>query len=104
MDLSWIWRDLWKSLPLPEIDWFWLDFAGYASIVLGIFIVLWLLIRFLPDGVKPIALAIVTGGLTFLWGYWQRHADERKREAAKPKPVPPPKPKDDGGGIFGGWR
>lgn len=73
-----------------NIDWFWLDFSGYALIVLAIIVVLAILSRFLPESTKPIALGIVTLGLGFLWGYWKRRQDEKKR-APKPKP-PKPKP------------
>lgn len=95
MDLSWIWRSAWESLPLPAIDWFWLDFAGYAFVILlGLFI-LGFLSRFLPDAVKPIVLAIATGGLTFLWGYYRRHKDQQRREerrrVSEPPPAPPPR-------------
>lgn len=78
-----------------NIDWFWLDFSGYALLVLGIIILLALLTRFLPESTKPIALGIVTLGLGFLWGYWKRRQDEKRRAAARavtPKPRPPPPP------------
>lgn len=76
-----------------NIDWFWLDFSGYALIVLAIIVALAFLVKFLPDGAKPYALMIATGGLSFLWGYWKRRQDEKRRAAAvTPKPRPPPPP------------
>lgn len=76
-----------------NVDWFWLDFSGYALIVLAIIVVLAILSRFLPESTKPIALGIVTLGLGFLWGYWKRRQDEKKRApVSKPKPKPPAPP------------
>lgn len=100
MDLTWIWRSLWDSLPLPAIDWFWLDFAGYVGIVAVILLALWFLSRFLQDDspLKTIALLIATGGLSWLWGYWTRRQDEQKRAAAaaaKKKPVVTPAKRPD---------
>lgn len=78
-----------------NVDWFWLDFSGYALVVLAIIVVLAILSRFLPESTKPIALGIVTLGLGFLWGYWKRRQDELKRKKVvvqPPKPKPPQPP------------
>lgn len=92
MDLTWIWRSLWDSLPLPTVDWFWWDYALFLAPIVGVWLLLLWLVRFLPDGAKPYVLAVLTFGLGAAWAYWKRRQDELKRKPPPAKPRPPSPP------------